>query len=181
MSYLPVTAGSSWNYHDDANTNGNSTVTMTGATAIFNGKTYFVATSVSAKDGSSSTGYFYAGNHIYSIRGSHIEPGVTDELQIGDDNVAAGYTWTSVPTDDGHFEGFDAQTVNTVKEKNITKIVNGVAFSNVIHTQINFLIGSESNAVYDIYLAKGVGLIQQDTRAYGLLVSSRTITGYTIK
>jgi hypothetical protein len=180
-SYLPLTKGSTWSYQDDVSTtSGNITVTMTGATASFNGKTYYVANTVSDKGGA-YTYYFYEGSHMYVTRGAYMVAGSSVELQMANDNVASGYTWTTVPTDDGQLEGATAKTINTVKETNLTKTVNGRTFTNVIHTQVDLQLNSESDAIYDIYLAKGVGLIQRDVHAYGLLVSSQTITSCSIK
>jgi hypothetical protein len=179
-SYLPVSAGSTWSYRDDiSSASGNITLTMTGATATFGGRTYYEVKNDN-KTGA-GTSYYYAGDHIYTTRGAYFEPGSNVELQMGKDDQSIGYTWTTAPTDDGLLEGVTAKTINTIKEENITKTVNGHTFTNVIHTQVDLQVGSESNAVYDIYLAKGVGLIQRDAHAYGILVSSLTITGYTIK
>src|ERR1700754_486292 len=67
-SYLPVTSGSNWVYNDIiGGTNSPLTVTMTGAKTVFNGKTYYAATSSSSAKGT-STGYFYADNNSYSFR-----------------------------------------------------------------------------------------------------------------
>jgi hypothetical protein len=157
---------------------------MTGGTTAINGKTYYNATSVSSKSGTSD-GYFYAGNHAFSTRGSNAAAGLTIELQLGMDNQAAGYTWTTTPTDGGEINGYPAKTINTIKETNINKTVNGKQFSNVIHTQVdlqyNLGDGFESFAIYDIYLAKGVGMIEMDSQIYDTVVDVQTITDYTIK
>jgi hypothetical protein len=180
-NYLPLTPGSSWSYKDDGGSaTDNVTITMTGAAEIFYRKAYYTAQNVSDKSGS-STVYFYAHNHNYSTLGLYIDANTLTELQMGDDNKAVGYSWTTVPTFDGFVGGMSVKTVNTMKEKNITKTVNGKTFTNVIHTQVDFQFNSESNVIYDIYLAKDVGIIQWDTRIYETLVRSRTITGYTIK
>src|ERR1700744_4443836 len=136
-SYLPVTSGSSWVYNDIIQgTNSPLTVTMTGAKSVFNGKTYYTATSSSSAKGT-STGYFYADNHSYSFRATAVGVNVTIELQMGNDAQNVGYTWTTSPNDSGSINGVPAQTINTIKEKNITKVVNGKTFNNVIHTQVD--------------------------------------------
>ena len=184
-SYLPIASGSTWTYKDVYNgTTANLTIKMTGATAVFNGKTYYTATGISDKKGT-TTGYFYVGNHFYSTRGSNAAVGLTVELQLGNDNEAVGYSWTTAPTDNGSVNSFPAKTINIIKEKGITKTINGNTFNDVIHTQIDLQYdlggGFESFAIYDVYLAKGVGMVQLDTHIYDTLFESETITGYTIK
>ena len=75
--------------------------------------------------------------------------------------------------------------VNTIKEKNTTKVVNGKTFTNVIHTQVDLQYdlggGFQSVAVYDIYLAKGVGMIESDTSIQGSPYDVSTLTSYSIK
>ncbi|HEY4197855.1 MAG TPA: hypothetical protein VGM63_20080 [Mucilaginibacter sp.] len=184
-SYFPVTSGSTWTYNDVAGGNTNTlTITMTGATSVINGKTYYVASSNSSVRGT-STGDYYAANHDYAIRATNAAAGVTVELQLGDDSKAVGYSWTTSPTDNGTVSGFPARTVNTVKEVNVTKTVNGKSFTNVIHTQValQYDLGSgfQNTAVYDIYLAKGVGMIELDTSINGSASETETITSYTVK
>ncbi|MGZ3752484.1 MAG: hypothetical protein ACXVB0_25075 [Mucilaginibacter sp.] len=184
-TYLPVSSGSHWTYKDVVNgTTFTSTITITGATTVFNGKTYYNISGTSTKNGP-STGYFYTGNHSYVERAPLAAASTTVELQLGNDSQPAGYSWTTTPTDDGYINGVAAQTINTIMEKDITKTVNGKTFNNVIHTQLDlqydFGAGFESIAVYDVYLAKGVGMIQIETSTSGTLYESETLTNYTIK
>ena len=184
-SYLPVSSGSQWTYNDVVNGNASQlVVTMTGGTSLINGKTYYAGTSTSSAKGT-TTGYFYSANHAYSFRATSVTANVTLELQMGNDQQAVGYSWITTPTDNGTINGVSAQTVNTIKEKNITKVVNGKTFNNVLHTQValqyDFGAGFQDVAVYDIYLAKGVGLIENDTSISGSPYEVETITGYTIK
>jgi hypothetical protein len=184
-SYLPVSSGSQWTYNDVVNGNTSQlTVTMTGGTTVIGGKTYYTGTSASSLKGT-STGYFYSENHAYAMRAAGGTTGIILELQLGNDAQNAGYTWTTTPSDNGSINGVPAQTVNTIKEKNITKVVNGKTFNNVLHTQVSlqydFGAGFQDVAVYDIYLAKGVGLIENDTSISGSPYEVETITSYTIK
>ena len=78
------------------------------------------------------------------------------------------------------------QAVNIVLEKNITRVVGGRTFTNVIHTGTNIMIdinkdGFHNIAYVDVYLAQGVGLIEKDAYYYGLLNETETIMYYTIK
>ena len=104
---------------------------------------------------------------------------------MGNDSKAVGDTWTTTPTDNGTISGFPARTVNTIKEKGITKVVNGKTFTDVIHTQVdlqyNLGSGFTSTALYDFYLAKGVGMIETDTSVSGNIYEKETITDYSIK
>jgi hypothetical protein len=185
-SYLPVTSGSTWTYNDVAvgGNAGTLTITMTGATSVINTKTYYVISSNSSSRGT-TPGYYYAANHVYAIRSTNAAAGVTIELQLGDDSKAVGYSWTTSPTDNGTVSGFPARTVNTVKEVNVSKVVNGKTYNNVIHTQIdlqyNLGSGFQSTALYDVYLAKGVGMIETDSSVNGVSTETETLTNYTIK
>lgn len=184
-SYLPVSSGSTWTYNDVMGGNTSQlTITMTGATSVINGKTYYTGTSASSTRGT-STGYFYAANHSYSFRATSATASITIELQMGNDEQGVGYSWTTTPTDNGTINGVSAKTVNTIKEKNITKVVNGKTFTNVIHTQVDLQYdlgtGFQSVVTYDIYLAKGVGMIENDTSVSGSPYEVETITGYTVK
>jgi len=184
-SYLPVSSGSTWTYNDVVGGSASQlTITMTGGTSVINGKTYYAGTSASSTRGT-STGYFYAANHSYSFRATSAAVNITIELQMGNDEQNVGYTWTTTPTDNGTINGVSAKTVNTIKEKNISRTVNGKTFNNVIHTQVDLQYdlgtGFQSVATYDIYLAKGVGMIENDTSVSGSPYEVETITGYTIK
>lgn len=184
-SYFPVTSGSTWSYNDVVNgANNTLTIKMTGATSVFNNKTYYQATSTSSANGT-TIGYYYAANNTFAIRATNTAAAITIELQLGNDAQAVGYSWTTTPTDNGTVSGFPARTINTIKEVNITKAVNGKTFTNVIHTQVNlqYNLGSgyQSTALYDFYLAKGVGMIETDTSIGGAAYEKETITDYTIK
>jgi hypothetical protein len=185
-SYFPVTSGSTWTYNDAVVGGGIGTlaITMTGSTSIINNKTYYVASSNSSVRGTTN-GYYYSANHVYAIRATNASAGVTIELQLGDDSKAVGDSWTTAPTDNGTVSGFPARTVNLVKEVNVSKVVNGKTFTNVIHTQVdlqyNLGSGFQSTAKYDIYLAKGVGMIETDTSIGGAAYEAETITSYTVK
>ena len=185
-TYLPVTSGTKWTYLDDTNgTSESTTTTVTGTTATFNGKTYYGMSQVSPSKGNTN-GYFYAANHSYALRAtSTAVGGLTVEIQMGNDAQAVGYSWTTSPTDNGNVLGAPARTINTIKEKNVTKTVSGKSYANVIHTQVvlQYDVGSgyETYATYDIYLAKGIGMIEIDTVIPGGFSEKQTLTSYTIK
>jgi len=184
-SYLPVTSGSTWTYNDVVGgSTSQLTMTITGGTTTINVKTYYVGKSVSPVKGTTDA-YFYVANHSYAMRATAASVNVTLEMQLGNDAQNAGYSWTTTPTDNGTVNGVSARMVNTIKEKNTTKVVNGKTFTNVIHTQVDLQYdlggGFQSVAVYDIYLAKGVGMIESDTSIQGSPYDVSTLTSYSIK
>ena len=184
-SYFPVSAGSSWTYKEDlAGATSSTVIKMTGKTKTFNGKSYFEATSASTVKGN-STGYFYAVNHVFTMLQAIPQANITVEVPVGDDSKAAGYTWTTTPTADGYIQGLPAQMVNIIKEKGISRTVNGKAFTNVIHTQVDLQYdlgaGFESYSVYDFYLAKGIGMIESDTGIQGSVYDKQTLLSYSVK
>ncbi|MBS1530428.1 MAG: hypothetical protein JSU01_08985 [Bacteroidetes bacterium] len=184
-NYLPVTGGSSWKYSymSDGGTTDTLTLTMTGATTLINGKTYHNVTSA-YKQGTSQ-GYFYTGNHIYTTRSVAVGSNVAMEFQLLNDTASVGYQWISYPTDDGMLGGKPARTVNKIVEKNISRTINGKTFSNVSHTQVwlQYDLGSgfETTITYDFYLAKGIGLIENDSNTLDTFFETETLFDYTIK
>lgn len=184
-SYWPLTPGSSWTYKDVAGTSTTSyTVNMTGGTSTINDKKYYITTAV--KYGTNIINYVYEGNHIYALRAAFASLGGTSlEFQVCNDGEPAGFTWTTQPSDDGFINGVAAQTVNKVVSTNGNRTVNGKTYGNVIHMQVDlqydFGGGFESAAIYDFYLAKGVGLIESDTSSEGTSIDSSTLTSYTVK
>lgn len=111
--------------------------------------------------------------------------GINIELHVGNDTKAAGYSWTTTPTADGLVNGFPARMINTIKEKGISKVINGKTFNNVMHTQVDLQYdvgtGFESYSIYDLYLAKGIGMIESDTGISGTIYDKETILSYNIK
>ncbi|HZX58723.1 MAG TPA: hypothetical protein VFE54_08355 [Mucilaginibacter sp.] len=182
--YLPLTDGSTWKYKyaSDGGSADTLTIKMTGGTTLINGKTYYNAAST-YKQGT-SLGYFYAGNHIYATR--TVDEGLGSiELQLLNDTASVGYQWLTVPTENGQLGGTPVQTINTIKEKNITRTLNGKTFNNVIHTQVqlqhNNGSGFATTVTYDFYLAKGIGLIENDSNTLDTLFETETLFDYTVK
>lgn len=185
IGYLPLTDGSVWkyNYVSDGGTTDTLTIMMTGGTTQINGKTYYNATST-YKQGA-SMGYFYAGNHLYATRTVAAGSNVAMEFQLLNDTASVGYKWLTSPTDDGEVSGTPAQTINTIMEKGISRMVNGHEYPGVIHTQVqlqyNTGSGFQTYITYDFYLAKGVGLIESDANTLDEFYETETLFDYTIK
>jgi hypothetical protein len=195
-SYFPETFGSTWNYRDSiygeptdtAQIYGISidtaTFTINGATTDFNGKVCYNANVLSKQNGP-GTAYFYTNKHTVGLLESVAPFGFID-FEFFVDTASVGYSWVNTPTTNTLLNGNPVQSINTILEKNISKVVNGKTFTNVIHASVNFQVninnkGFHNIAYYDFYLAQGVGLIEKDTYVYGCLNGTKTILSYTIK
>lgn len=186
-SYQPVSKGSTWVYNNSfiGGSSTQTTIHMTGGTTTFAGKTYYNA-SGSTPGQAASNGYFYNDSNIYIIRSTTpAVPGLAVNIQYLDTSLPVGGTWTNPATDSGTINDMPAQMVGTIMEIGITKTIGGKTFSDVIHTQIdlqyNFGTGFESFALYDYYIAKGIGIIEQDGKSLGVDLNKQTIVSYDIK
>ena len=186
-SYLPVTAGSHWAYHDVIGGFADTiNIKMTGLTTNINGTTFYTATG-SSHFNSAITENFYIANHLY-IERYFVGGGIYQtniDIVLLNDTVSAGNSFTAVVTPIGGAGTSPERIINTVIEKNVSKVVGGKTFSNVIHTRIglqyNFGTGFETNSVYDYYLAKGTGIIEEDISAPdGTVSETLTIMDYGI-
>jgi hypothetical protein len=195
-SYFPQTYGSTWQYRDSLYglptdtfplkgvKNDVISFTMNGRTTDFNSLVCYNADVQSQLNGAGAA-YYAVLQHRYYLLVSSPPWGLTT-MQIWVDNASVGDTWYSFPTLTSALNGSPVMAYNTVLEKNITKVVNGVAFTNVVHTGSNFQInvnhsGFHNVAYFDFYLAPGVGLIEKDVNYYGCLNETETILSYTIK
>jgi hypothetical protein len=185
-SYFPVTAGSTWRYFDIKQDGTTDTITRkaTGATTVFNGKTYYNVSSKSTESGA-GTEYYYAANHIFSMRALNAYAGTTVDLKLFNDTVSVGTNLISEPTDNGMIGNVPVRTISTVVEKNITKTVGGKTFNNVIHTQVDFQYdfseGYGTSFIYDFFLAKGVGIIESQLTILGSVYEEEIILDYSVK
>ena len=187
-SYFPVTKGSSWTYKDILQDLGTDTVTttLTGDSAIFNGKTFYVASSTSRFKGN-GTDYFYAAKHAYIFRSLNAYAGQTVELEVYNDTAKLKQGNISIPTDQAIANSIPARAINTIEEINLTRTIDGKVFSNVIHTHVDFQYdyengnGFQTNFTYDFYIAKGIGIIEYDLFIYGAVAERETILNYNIK
>jgi hypothetical protein len=195
-SYFPQTFGSTWQYRDSVYglatdtfplkgvKNDVVTFTMNGTTTDFNSLICYNSTVQSQLYGA-GTAYYAVFQHKFFLLVSSPPWGLTT-LEVMVDTAAVGYSWYSTPTLTGMLNGSPVIAYNTVLEKNITRVVNGIPYSTVIHTGTNFQININSNgfhniAYFDFYLAPGVGLIEKDVNYYGYLNETETLLSYTIK
>ncbi|MBS1530427.1 MAG: hypothetical protein JSU01_08980 [Bacteroidetes bacterium] len=183
-SYWPVTPGNSWTYRDATSMGvSNFTLTMTGTTRSINDKTYYACSSL--KNGINLVSYIYETAHTYALRDTLDALGCALELQMCDDAQKAGYIWTMQPTDNGMIESVPTQTLNQVISTDGTLTANGQNYAHVIHTQVELQYdegkGFETVCTYDFFLAKGIGMIELDTRSGRAVIESETLTDYSVK
>lgn len=186
-SYQPTSDGSTWVYDNKVIGGGTTQVTikMTGGTTIFGGKTYYNASSTSPGQ-LPSNGYFYNDSNIYIVRStSPAVPGLVINMQYLDTRLKVGETWSNPATDNGSINGIPAKMVGTIMEIGVNKTVGDKTFNNVIHIQIDlqydYGTGFQSAMLYDYYVAKGVGMIEQDSKVGGNDFNKQTLVSYTIK
>ena len=175
-SYQPVSKGTYWKY---TTVSGTSVRTMTGETAAFKGKTYYKFTAeFSYKD--ASTAYYGQQNGDYFIYSVEPVVGENEALHLKE-NAAVGDTWIQ---DVAAYNGIKVRNVGKIIEKNITHVVAGKTYNNVIHTQLLVQSSSAGSTVYNdaqtinYYVAKGIGIIEvNDTTGASIL----KLTEYVIK
>jgi hypothetical protein len=181
-TYQPITKGSTWRYsNESADSTSTTTITMTGKTSTFNGKTYYEATAVSGKEQSADIINFAQSNHLYYEYNDATVPDTPLEFAYLNDNEAAGYKWNSPLIDGGDL--FSGNISCTTIEKGISKTVLGKTYKDVIHSRVAFnltLLGTENLVTLDFYTAKGIGYIEIDTDD-GTDKSTSRLVEYSIK
>jgi len=178
--YQPLTTGTTWRYQNTQNgKTDTSSLTITGQTKIIDAKTFY---EIAEKTGTVlDTSYYYKGNNIYISNTQNYADGIGTEFIYLHDNEAIGYTWSgqavaSNPLVTGTYTG-------KILEKNISKTILGKAYNNIIHTQIAITItvfGIPGTATTDMYIAKGIGIVQADVNDSGDVTTAKIID-YSIK
>ena len=168
-SYINTTAGSTWSYHEVDSSgatpkNSDYTVTSTSQDSTINGRKYHVYN------------YSYGGNNYLALSGNDyyqydsipVSGGVNVERLYLKDNLAAGATWTqdfNLTIPNIPFP-VTLTATNKIVEKGISRTVNGVNYSNVIHVSTSLssaLISSGFTSAIDTYYAPNYGLIESST------------------
>jgi hypothetical protein len=131
-----------------------------------------------------STAYYYAGQHVFALLETTPPAGLL-VLNLMVDTASIGHVWINPPTLTTFLNGSPCQAINTVSQKNLTRTVNGVTFTNVVHTTTDLQInikgeGFQNVANFDFYLAPGVGLIEKDAFYYGQLNEVETLESFNI-
>jgi len=186
-SYQPVTAGSTWTYSVEAAgvAFDEKTTVMQGTTTTFNSNTYYVAVSTQKSDGSLTNNYYNHNGNAYVYREDAVQPDDITEVQYLDDAAAVGTTYITLPNSLGTNGGKQVRWVGTIVEKGVIKQIGNHVFNNVIHTKTDLQYdsgsGYTSSAVYDYYVAKGVGIIELDASVAGVITAKQLIESYQVK
>lgn len=192
-NYSPLTAGSTWTYQatttpsGGAPSSGSYTLTATSRDTLVTGRNYRVLTSTTGTNSYRAK----VGNDYWSF-GSIATANIQIEQLYLKDNADVNATWQST-------QGFQvpafpipltATLIFTVKEKGITRVVNGTTFNNVIRVGLKVGISGVVGDVVDadFYHAPGVGMIENRYRVQNLAIAgvpdSETVeilTSYTIR
>jgi hypothetical protein len=168
-TYINTSAGSTWSYHevDSSGATPNTsdyTVTSTSQDSTINGRKYHVYN------------YSYGGNNYLALDGHTyyqydsipISSGINVERSYLVDNAAVGTTWKddfnltipNIPVP------VTLTATNKIAEKGISRTINGVTYSNVIHVSTSLstaLIPSGFTSAIDTYYAPNYGLIESST------------------
>jgi len=163
-TYQPTSKGSYWKYNQVSPTlSATETITMTGATSVFNSGLYFEYESVFETGNSSAkaTGYFYEKDGVVMSATLH-----GPESLFLKANAAVGETWVYTKLISIDFAGGNvSESYNIIAEvvsKGITRTVAGKTFTDVIDLKFKQQPKSgAATAMYDCYVAKGVGLIER--------------------
>ncbi len=190
--YQPNTTNSTWKY-TDSSSKSTSTLTSTGNTKVIGGVTYFIFNSTSDSSGTSQT-YISKQNGFYDNIGFIYDNGASANIifRYLNDQLAIGDKWT---TNGGSISenniNIPITIKGTIKEKGISKKVSGTTFTDVIHTQVVMYydytsidpnVGLMNFATYDVYAAKGVGIIRIEANiASAGFYAVNNLTSYSIK
>lgn len=185
-SFQPTTTGSSWNYQDNINANGNFTLTATGQDSTVNGITYAVFA-----DKPDSTSQVYAtllgqSQHDYYALGFVTTFGNTALLYLKDTTKNA--TWTQdISMNIPNYGQINAELDFTLAQTEISYTVNGKTYPNVAH--VSLLVKVEvpgigltpAGVTGDIYFARGVGILSAVVQNNGSKVEDVSLLSYSIK
>jgi hypothetical protein len=185
-SYMPVTVGSSWTYFISTTSNNDTlTVKMNTTNVTTGGKTYYTANATSKQSGLAGI-YFYEKDHVYATRNFNNYANAILELQLYNDTATINRSWVNFPSDYGTIGNIPVRAINTVEERGETKLFGGKTYTNVVHTEIDIQYdlgsGYETKYIYDYYLAKGIGILGYNLRAFGgEFVETEAISNYVVK
>jgi len=167
-SYMSETPNSTWNYQVTDNntaTNSNYTLTSTNRDTTINSKTYHVFTnSKGTNDYYSITGNNY---YIFQVLPLSISATAVENIYLKD-NLKVNDTWNQVFNIT--LSGFPlvVTVTNIISETGISKTVNSISYSNVIHVSTSLTVSilgavlpsSAVSVQVDNYYTKSVGMIQ---------------------
>lgn len=169
-TYINTNAGSTWNYHQvdsSGSTPSSSDYTLSSSSqdTTINSKKYHI---YNYSYGGSEY-MALAGNNYYQYDSIPVTGGANIERLYLKDNVKAGTTWSqpfnltipNVPIP------VTLTVTNNIVEKGISRTVNGISYSNVIHVSTSlssdFIQSTNFTSNIDSYYAPKYGLIESRT------------------
>jgi hypothetical protein len=169
--YMSYSVGSFWIYETQNNltsTTTSNTVTSSSRDSVINSKTYHVFTN---SNGAANDYYNITGNDYYTFKNLTATAGINPiELIYLKDNALVGANWShtinfplsGVPTT------VPVVFTNTITEKGISKAVNGITYTNVIHITTTIAVtglpaGSITTDIQSYYAGK-YGLIESKNK-----------------
>ena len=173
-NYMSLTANSTWQYKTVNNliVNNDSvmyTVTSTNRDSTINSKIYHVLTTTNGPNQYRNI----TGNDYYTFQAlPQALGGSAVETIYLKDNVAANGSWSQLYNITASGLPVTINLINTITEKGISRTVNGIAYTDVIHVTTTLsvsLLGSPlptGAVVTDIqnYYAKKVGMIESKNK-----------------
>lgn len=170
-TYINTNAGSTWNYHQvDSSSNSpvvsDYTLTSSSNDTTINSKKYHI---YNASNGGNQY-MTVSGNDYYQYDSIPVAGGINIERLYLKDNAAVGTPWDqsftlnipNLPVPGG----VTLTVTSKIVEKGISRTVNGISYSNVIHVSTSLsspLIISGFTSSIDSYYAPKYGLIESKT------------------
>ena len=187
-SYQPVSAGSTWHYHDDLNQNGGFTLTATGKDTLINGTKFYI---FSNKPDTSSqiieTCFGQEDNNYYAVG---LLSSLGDNVMLYlKDTSKLNATWTqNVSLNIPQLGNVNAELDFTLAEVNATETVNNKTYKQVAHVALEILaifpapLGKQPTGITgDMYFARGIGVISVQLQNNQSAVSGLSLDSYTIQ
>jgi hypothetical protein len=183
ITYLPLTKGTYWKYQDSL-MGTVTTMTVLDKTKTFSGRTY---TAVVGSNSQTDTFYMTRQGADY-FNYAEVNSGTSSGrflFHYLNDTAAVGRNWEYLA---GQGNGFPAYFKTTIIERNIIHTVHAKAYTQVIHTRMEMsydIFGERTPAaIYDYYIARGIGIIQLKTTIDMLgteMTSSSDLLEYQVK
>lgn len=173
IKYMSYTANSTWNYEVLNNLTSlttSYTLTSTSRDSTINGKAYHVFTNSS---GSANEYYFLSGSDYYNFQNlpATLSGNAIENIYLKD-NAAANTSWSQSYAVTASGIPLTITIVNTIAEKGMSKTVNAIAYTDVVHVtsavSVSLLgtplpAGAVTSDVQSFY-AKKYGLIQSNNK-----------------
>jgi hypothetical protein len=178
-SYQPVSAGSTWHYHDAQE--GDFTLTATDQDTTIEGILFHRFTNIRESTGDTLETLFAQQSQNYYMRGLISSFASTSLLYLKDTTVNA--TWSQTATVDlpGGIGSVPTTIQFTLAEVDASREVNGKTYTQVAHVETHIQVFGQDYAAGDWYFARGVGLIALSMTSGGSTVAEVSLDSYSIK